>query len=206
MMNRHPTLDAAADAEAGTLAHPGFADPVGDSQACFRAVLDAMARPGSIHAAAAPADPPPPLNRAAAAMMLTLVDIDTPLWLDPAAAAAAPWIGFHCGAPAAGRSEAGFALALSPVPLAELAAGSDDAPQDGATLVLQVSSLESGPRFRLSGPGLAGPATLSVTGLPPGFVAEWAANHALFPRGVDLVLCCGDRLVALPRTLVIEAP
>ena len=38
----------------------------------------------------------------------------------------------------------------------------------------------------------------------PGFVQEWAANHAMFPRGVDLILCAGNRLAALPRSVRIE--
>ncbi len=70
-----------------------------DSQACFRAVLDAMARPGTVHTPGTPAEPPAPLHRATAAALLTLVDVDTPLWLDDEAAAAADWIAFHCGAP-----------------------------------------------------------------------------------------------------------
>jgi alpha-D-ribose 1-methylphosphonate 5-triphosphate synthase subunit PhnH len=183
---------------------PGFADPVLDSQACFRAVLDALARPGTIHAVAAPAEPPAPLDRATAAVLLTLADGDTPVWLDDAARAAAPWLAFHCGATLAGQGEAAFAVALSPVPLASLAAGSDEAPQDGATLVLQVRALGEGAAVRLSGPGLARPAVLRADGLPPGFAAEWAANRARFPRGVDVVLCAGDRLAALPRTVTVE--
>ena len=186
------------------LAHPGFADPVASSQACFRAVLDAMARPGTIHAVAAPTDPPSPLDRATAAMLLTLVDADTPVWLDGAADAAMPWIAFHCGAARTGMADATFGLALGPLPLLTFAAGSDDAPEDGATLILQVAALGEGRRLRLSGPGLLHAAPFAAAGLPDGFVADWAANRARFPRGIDVLLCAGDRLAALPRTVTIE--
>jgi alpha-D-ribose 1-methylphosphonate 5-triphosphate synthase subunit PhnH len=183
---------------------PGFADPVLDSQACFRAVLDAMARPGTIHTVGAPHDPPAPLGRAAAAALLTLVDAETPLWLDDAAAQAASWIAFHCGAPLTTLPTAVFALALAPIPLAQLNPGSDEAPETSATLILQLAALGSGTTLRLSGPGLAAPTSMQAKGLPPGFAAEWAANHARFPRGIDLILCAGDRLAAFPRTLTIQ--
>jgi alpha-D-ribose 1-methylphosphonate 5-triphosphate synthase subunit PhnH len=182
---------------------PAFTDPVLDSQACFRAVLDAMARPGTIHTVTAPHEPPTPLHRATAAVLLTLIDVDTPIWLDTAATPAAEWINFHCGAPSATLGTAAFALALKPVPLAALTAGSDDAPELGATLILQVAAFGTGPALSLSGPGLAAPATLRVDGLAHSFVAEWATNHARFPRGVDLILCAGDQLAAFPRTLHI---
>lgn len=187
-----------------SVSHPGFADPVRDSQACFRAVLDAFARPGTIHGVAAALDPPPPLHRATAAALLTLVDADTPLWLDDAAEEAAGWVAFHCGAPRAGMAGAAFGLALAPVPLDGFGAGSDDAPEDGATLILQVAALGRGRALRLSGPGLQHPAGFAVDGLADGFVAEWAGNRARFPRGIDVVLCAGDRLAALPRTVRIE--
>ncbi|HZF78124.1 MAG TPA: phosphonate C-P lyase system protein PhnH [Acetobacteraceae bacterium] len=45
---------------------------------------------------------------------------------------------------------------------------------------------------------------LLVGGLPPGFVAAWGANRARFPRGIDVILCAGDRVAALPRTVRIE--
>ena len=186
-----------------TVQHPGFADPVQDSQACFRAVLDAMARPGTLHAVQAPADPPPPLHRATAAVLLTLADLDTPLWLDPAAASAAPWIAFHCGAPEAAADQAAFLLALDGFDAAIPAAGTDDGPEDGATVILQVPSLDQGAAFTIEGPGLPGPAPFRAT-LPPGFAAAWAANHARFPRGFDLILCAGDHLAAFPRSLAIR--
>ncbi len=187
-----------------TLAHPGFTDPVADSQAAFRSVLDATARPGQTHGVAAPLDPPPPLGRATAAVLLTLVDAETPLWLDAGAEPARDWVLFHCGAPLVAADVASFGLALGPVSLAALPAGSDEAPELGATLILQVEAFGEGAELRLSGPGLAAPATLRVRGLPPGFVTEWAANRARFPRGVDVILCAGDQLAALPRSVRIE--
>ena len=186
-----------------TIDAPGFADPVADSQSCFRDVLDATARPGTIGTVAAPASPPAPLDRATAAVLLTLVDVDTKLWIGPALAAAWPWIGFHCGAPAAPLAEAAFVLGLGTVDWSAVAAGSDDGPEDGATVVLQVDSLHGGPPLVLEGPGLAAPVPFHAT-LPPGFAAVWAGNRARFPRGFDVILCAGDQLAALPRTLTVR--
>ena len=183
--------------------HPGFADPVRDSQACFRAVLDAMARPGQVRPVLAPMDPPPALDPATAAVLLTLADADTPLWLDPAATAVRDWVAFHCGSPLAAESAAALALALGPVRLADFGAGTDDAPEHGATVILQVAALGRGTAFRLSGPGLSAPAMLAVDGLPDGFAADWAGNRALFPRGVDMILCAGSQVAALPRTVSV---
>jgi hypothetical protein len=39
---------------------------------------------------------------------------------------------------------------------------------------------------------------------PAGFVRDWAMNRARFPRGVDVILCAGTRIAALPRTVRIE--
>ena len=63
---------------------PGFADPVADAQSCFRAVLDATSRPGTVKAAGTGLRPPVPLDPATAAVLLTLADADTPLGLDEA--------------------------------------------------------------------------------------------------------------------------
>ena len=75
---------------------PGFAAPVLDAQASFRAVLEAMSRPGRIITLAAGAPAPAPLNAAAAAALLTLADAETPVWSD-AGPAVAEWLGFHAG-------------------------------------------------------------------------------------------------------------
>jgi alpha-D-ribose 1-methylphosphonate 5-triphosphate synthase subunit PhnH len=187
------------------IALPGFADPVGEAQATFRAVLDAMARPGRLHRAGERLTPPPPLDKATAGVLLTLVDNETPLWLDADAAAARDWLAFHCGAAIVAVIEAAaFAVALSLPDLATLPAGTHEAPELSATLVLQIAALGAGARYRLSGPGLREPALLSAAGLPAGFASAWQRNHALYPCGVDIVLCAGTTLTALPRSVSIE--
>ena len=182
----------------------GFADPVMEAQACFRAVLDAMARPGQVHDAGAAVTPPAPLAPATAAVLLTLVDQETPLWLDAAAAAASDWIAFHCGTRGvADPAACAFAVALSMPALARLPAGSHETPERAATLILQVRAIGRGSRYRLFGPGLREPALLQVDGLPPDFAASWQHNHAQFPCGIDVILCAGTRLAALPRSVTV---
>ena len=183
---------------------PGFADPVAEAQATFRAVLDAMARPGRLHQAGERLAAPAPLDQATAAVLLTVADNETPLWLDQAAAPARDWLAFHCGAAiVATPDQARFAVALSWPDLTCFPAGSHEAPEDSATLILQVAALGRGARYRLSGPGLREPAKLSISGLPSRFIGQWQANHAQFPRGVDIILCAGTALAALPRSVAI---
>jgi alpha-D-ribose 1-methylphosphonate 5-triphosphate synthase subunit PhnH len=182
---------------------PGFADPVISAQSTFRAILEAMSRPGTIQPAGAGLTPPVPLVGATASCLLTLVDTDVGLHAGDEFDAAWDWIAFHCGARFVPADAADFVLATTLPDLATLASGSDDGPQDSATVILQVQGFGSGTSLVLSGPGLKVPATLKVAGLPADFVSIWAANHAMFPRGIDLILCAGDRLVALPRSLRI---
>jgi alpha-D-ribose 1-methylphosphonate 5-triphosphate synthase subunit PhnH len=182
---------------------PGFADPVTGAQTCFRAVLSALSTPGSVHHAGEGLSPPAPLGRAMAAVLLSLIDGDTSLALDGACAGARDWLVFHCGVPIAEPADAAFVAARSLPDLAALRTGSDEAPEEAATVLLEVAAFGEGQTLILAGPGLAAPAEFRVAGLPADFPAIWARNHALFPRGVDLILCAGDRLAAFPRSLRI---
>src|SRR5271165_7086867 len=160
---------------------PGFADPVTGAQGCFRAVLGAMARPGLLRAVRG-VSAPAPLCNAAAGVLLTLIDHETPLWLDPTAAGARAWIAFHTGAPIVAAKRAAFAMALSLPDLAELPSGSDEMPETSATVILQIASLTEGRRFVLEGPGLRIPTDLRADGLPADFATIWQGNRRLFPR------------------------
>lgn len=213
----------------------GFTDPVHDAQRVFRAVLDAMSLPGRVNVPVLPAGlrPPPgqdqrPWGAAVAALALTLLDSQSPVHLagrlDSAEARA--WLRFHTGAPTAPLETAGFVVApagtLDGEHLARLSLGHDDTPQDGATLVIEVDALEALPDtddgtgapaapcvvLRLQGPGIPDIRRLRVTGVPPGLWRWRQGLQAGYPRGVDLVLCQGDRLAALPRStrLTLETP
>lgn len=183
---------------------PGFADPVLGAQAAFRAILEAMSRPGRMQRVAGLV-PPPPLAPAAAAAMLALADSTTPVWSD-AGEAAREWLGFHAGCPfVAAPQDALFVLATgAPPPPASLALGAEEEPERGATLILQVASLAEAPGWRLTGPGIERAHHLLVSGISPDFAARRADLAPLFPRGVDVLLCAGDTLAGLPRTTKLE--
>ena len=189
----------------------GFADPVFNGQAVFRAVMDAMARPGTIQPVAALAQPPLPLSAAAAAVALALCDHDTPVWLDAGlqnTAAVASWLGFHTGAPPANTpADAHFALVADPASLIALenfAQGTQEYPDRSTTLILQVSSLASGENLLLEGPGIERAAMIAPAPLPRHFVEQWKQNRGRFPRGVDLILAAPEGVACLPRTTRIR--
>ena len=187
-----------------TVLLPGFADPVTQAHACFRSVLEAMSHPGRIIDLGGGLHGPEPLEPATAAVLLTLADGETPVWLDPAAEAASDWVRFHCGAPFAGPEMAAFAVCLALPPLDAFGWGSHDGPETSTTVILQVARFDAGPALRLAGPGLQAPETVRL-GLPGDFAARWRANRAAFPRGVDLVVCAGTAVAALPRSVSVEA-
>jgi alpha-D-ribose 1-methylphosphonate 5-triphosphate synthase subunit PhnH len=190
---------------------PGFSNPVIDSQAAFRAILEAMSFPTRIQTIAAALDPPAPLEPAAAAICLTLMDMDTPVWLDEAADTrpAQDFLRFHCGCslvdePAAGQ----FAVVADPTAsprLGMFAQGSEIYPDQSATVIVQAPSLTAGPKRTARGPGIEDLGTLAVDGLPDRFWHEWKMNHSGFPNGVDILFACGAAVIGLPRSIEVEA-
>ena len=190
--------------------YSGLADPVLDSQRVFRAVMNAMAHPGRVSTVPAVARVPAPLSIATAAVALTLLDFETPLWLDGAASEATvrDYLRFHSGCPVVIKPErARFALIVDPQAMGDWVvfdAGTDEYPDRSATLIVQVERLAAGSGRRLSGPGIAGRVQLEVGGVPGSFWDTLRRNHALFPRGVDVILTSDDRVAALPRTTRVE--
>lgn len=187
---------------------PGLADPSRDAQQLFRAILDATSHPGRIVALPSAPDGPGGLSRAALACLLTLADRDTPVWLDDRFDRAIhDFLRFHTGAPAApSREAASFAVLPGDTSRAidGFALGTDAYPDRSATLVIEVPDLRGGARTNWRGPGIDGRTSVSIAGLAEDFWHGWAANHELFPCGVDLMFTAGTELCALPRSIAVE--
>jgi alpha-D-ribose 1-methylphosphonate 5-triphosphate synthase subunit PhnH len=187
-----------------------FPAPVLANQAVFRALMDALARPGTVKPLVPAAAAPSPLTAAAAAVALAMLDYETPVWLDAPLAQSpqvADWIRLHAGAHVTSDprqaafafiADAGHAPAFDGFSL-----GTPEYPDRSATLVLQVEAF-GGQRLLLSGPGIPDVRSFAAQPLPPDFHARLAANRALFPRGVDLILVSSDAVAALPRSVASQ--
>lgn len=193
---------------------PGFDNPVLDSQATFRAIMRAMARPGAVMDMSCKLSPPAPLPVSAAAAVLALADFETPLWFSPSLVrdtAVVDYLVFHTGASLVqAQNQAAFALAdlrKDELDLSVFAQGTAAYPDRGATVILIVDSLCEYKNLAVSGPGLRTPGQLGVSPLPADFPSQWASCRTQFPLGVDLVFTAGSQLACLPRSarLVQEA-
>lgn len=191
---------------------PGFVDPVGESHAAFRAVMQAMSRPALPVAFAPQVRAPAPMRPVVAAILLALADYDTPIWLDDAlrGPAVTQFLSFHTGARIADAPDrAAFAVASGPGSMPSLAAlgqGTPEYPDRSTTLIVQVEGLaEAGLQFE--GPGIKSRVAISFPGMAPSFATEMVSNRGRFPCGVDLILAAPDAIAALPRSvrLVREA-
>jgi alpha-D-ribose 1-methylphosphonate 5-triphosphate synthase subunit PhnH len=186
-------------------------------------LLDALSHPGTVlqldpvttHTAV-----PEGLSPGMTALLLTLVDSDTPLWLPSGISdAVRQFVRFHCACPLTDDPGRARFLAVphgfAPPPLAACDQGDPAYPDRSATLLIEVTSLQSGPdnidgnvqdgnTLTLRGPGIEHTHTLGVLGLPEGFWMQWRANHRHFPLGVDAFFCCETVLCGLPRTTHVE--
>ena len=186
---------------------PGFADKVVDSQRCFRAVLDAMARLGRLATVGMLAKAPAGISPAGAAILLTLTDIDASVWLGTKAAEAADWIRFHTGAAVvATPQDAHFAYVAADeiADIGKLNLGSDEYPDRSTTLIVEVSRLSAHGPLVLRGPGIESSHTATIEGLGRDFWAQREGLKELFPRGLDCIFVCGNDALALPRTTQVE--
>lgn len=178
----------------------GFANAPIDAAHAFRAVMNVTARPGVIEAVQG-ATPPAPLSIAAGVVVLTLCDPETPIFLTPNydTPAVRDWIAFHTGAPICAPANAAFALGeWDQMPVGEFPLGTSEYPDRSTTLIVELPELSTN-GATLRGPGIEHTATLS---LPE--IETFRTNALHFPRGLDFLFTCDDRLAGLPRTTKVS--
>jgi alpha-D-ribose 1-methylphosphonate 5-triphosphate synthase subunit PhnH len=188
----------------------GFTHPVMHAQSSFRAIMDALANPGSIQPLTQPATVLATLGPDLASVLLTLADADTTIWLGETLRSAeiSTFVGFHTGAPLTRdpqKSQFAFASTAAELPpLNQFSLGTQEYPDRSTTIVLAVSSLTGGADLTIRGPGIKDHAHIAPVGLPGDFVAQWFVNRAEFPRGVDLLLVADGGVMGLPRSTRIS--
>ncbi len=183
----------------------GFTDPVLESQRTFRALLSAFSYPGRIVQLMPPRNLPHGLSEASWCVLLTLADHAVRLWTDlPKGSDALASIETFCGSMMVKEpKDAQLVLFTKPArapSVYDFNLGTEDQPEEGATLLLQVDTLTEGDGFRLLGPGIYDKAFLKVAGVPESFWSWRRSLEKRYPLGVDLILTCGSFLAALPRT------
>ncbi len=177
------------------------------TQAVFRAALQAMSRPGVAQALPL-VDTHPLLGGGLGLLLLALTDADTPVWWQQPEPSCLEWLRFHTGAPhTAQASAAAFAVVTDAAALNDLAGfgqGSDAAPETSTTVLVHLKGWQGGTGQLWHGPGLPTPLPSHLPGLTPKFWSERQAQQAAFPCGVDLLFCCAQAVLGLPRSTQVR--
>ncbi len=187
----------------------GFADPVFDSQRTFRQILKAISYPGRVIPIDIDLEAPFPLYRPTAAICLTLLDQETPLWVDGVESSMLmEWLRFHSGCPIVhSSSQASFGLifqGFEKCPYDQFPVGEEEFPERSATLMIQVSGFKAGTGRSFRGPGIKAEERLEILGLSETFWKFWNRNQTLYPLGVDIFFISPSAIVGLPRTIEVR--
>lgn len=181
----------------------GLSDNVHDTQRAFRAVLDALSRPGQPHTLGA-ALVDVSLGGAMSHLLLSLCDDETPVWWQGEALVHQNWLRFHTGAPATEEPKLALFAVIKQMDhrlsLEDFELGTAASPEHSSTLLIELPALTGGPEVQWQGPGIANVQRVGLQGLPANFWMQWQNNHELFPQGVDIIFTCGDSVLGLPRT------
>lgn len=187
----------------------GFDRPSLAAQQCFRAILAALAEPGSAQTLALPREVPSACEPGIASIGLALLDSSTSFHVCELPGLS-DYFRFHTGAVDTEPQNAQwvFSSAANPAMLALIASlnmGSLESPEQASTLVLQ---LEAAPQDRvnlsLRGPGIQGVKGVPSFGMRPEFWTWRCAARERYPLGLDLLFVFGSQVWALPRSTAIE--
>lgn len=182
------------------------------SLAVFRAVLEAISRPGKVvdlPAGVATSVPP------AAIPALALADLDVSVGTLEAGdeSAWATSIRSVTGCRLTSAADSDVVVAIRPptaVEVESLRIGMAHAPERGARLFVHCEAItegstDAGSTIRVDGPGASAGRTITITGVDADVFRALAAANRAFPAGVDTWLVASDRrMVGIPRSSRID--
>ena len=181
-----------------------FEDPSHESQYIFRQILKSMSEPGRIVTLNTQIVPPPPLSIATVAICLSLLDFETKLWIDSSLDTdeAKQYLKFHTGLKITDQpQQANFCILGTQIPNLNLFnSGTEDYPENGATLIIQTDEITDQAQLQLEGPGIETSRHLSIGSINKRFWANRDNLQSLFPRGLDFIFTQNDITASLPRT------
>lgn len=163
-------------------------------QTCYRTLLQATARPATVHRLSSGDKP--------AWMLVAATLLDGAVTLaDPDHLLASEYWPFF-GAQPVSTEDAAYILADgSRAPAIQPALGTLDQPHLGATVLVVVAGIGDGPLYvECQGPGIPQRRNLHLSGLDPGWISARNQWTRRFPMGVDLLLADDQHVTALPRT------
>lgn len=177
-------------------------------QRAFRALLEAMARPGSIGAlpAARLADG---AWGSALVVMQCLLDHEVTFAVEAEDRSVHEQILRRTGARSAALAAADYVLCdgeHAPQAIEDASDGYLEEPERAATLVVRVDAVGEGPlRAVLTGPGIETVQPLALRGLAAAALHTLIERNAVFPTGIDCIFVDPHgRVACLPRSTRIE--
>lgn len=198
----------------------GFQNPTHDSQGVFRQLLKAMSEPGTLVSVTSP-ESIETLYASTFAVCQALMDQQTPLWLSPKLDTKniKHNLHFHTGVPVVGQSKDALFAVMNATEAnlfqnvsQDFAQGTDEYPETGCTLIIQVNSIKNflsdDINLRLTGPGIEEEHVASISDLASPLL-DYLSNatgerNASFPLGLDVIFIDQNQLVCLPRTTQVE--
>jgi len=182
-----------------------FDDYIPGSQGTFRAIFAAMERPGQLVTIHQNPDAPDIFNWASAATCLTLLERETPVWIDiDQQNSAVSWLQYRCQSSVVTEPcMANFAIVTQPVNMPDLEffrVGTYDHPENATTVLVQVDDILPDADCKSFGLGIDQRPQLELRGLPEHFWHQWRQLSGRHPLGIDVFITCEDVLAALPKS------
>ena len=192
----------------------GFNDPIHDAQNCFRKILKALSEPGKQcimdkHQGLAP------LNAAASQIMMSLCDQQTGVHICSAINHEGEErilqhcldnLIFHNSVVTCSQDKADFVVTSGKEEFNfnDYKMGTDENPEEGATIIVQTDSFCGGACFRISGPGIKNAFEVHLGDLSYSLQSYLLNPEYQYPLGLDFMFCYENTLIAISRTTKVE--